>query len=922
LWVRDGGAGTWRPRVPAPLTLAARETTVALSGPVLAAALCWAALGVLPARAALELQGTRFEAMAAPAVQVLLVAAALAAAALLRGLPELQARSRLRGLLPGWVASDAAEATAGAWVFALVVGALALVLERMPGPLAALWGEDPLRDARAVALINTIAALAFAAPLVAPAVYALVRAATGWRQPAAESTLWLVCPSTDRPAHRVVAAQLAAAQHHRGPVVLVTPPERFGEHVWLARHARRTEALFPVFEAALADWPRALPPPERWHGVPVREWHPPRALMVAAVRRAIAPQDRLVLVCGDVAELNAWQELARNRPARLVWLAATPPPASLFDAPAAAPPAPSPVEPLATTLARKRARLEAELAQQAHAAAEVQLPLMLELAQLRTEQGDLNGAADLQLAALARLKARPDADLALAAHAEHDLGETRYAQERFTDALAHFERALALRRRTLGEEHPATLDSLNSLGGAYWALSRFDDALRVLQAAVAQRSRVLGPEAPDTLISENNLIEVLVERGDKQTALQRREAQLATCRRTLGPGHSTTLNAEANLANLYNALGRQDEAIALHRHCLEARERELGVDHPDVQGSLTQLGGLLPPAQGRPLLERSLALARQLFGPAHPRTQAVEDALRDSGQVAGDAPAEAEAEAQAEVEAEAETASDDGAAASAEAASTVPGIATPRPLRLQPIGLEPDLTARLDQALRRCWQDHFAERTGQPTLWLDWRVGGPSQANGTVVAWTAGEALPAPPSSPSQGPPQLVVMSGRDPVLPWQPGEHWRWRLRRDAWDAQVLRDFLGVATGVDAAPRPTVTLLLLGARTSGLDPARQTAALDAAGLLLDDAAAVVVLLLGNQDFRPAAAERALETARAAGRRVFVILLDEAHDVPDDMTVIGRLQGLQGDARDEAFAQAAHMLRQQLLAEPPPLATA
>jgi tetratricopeptide (TPR) repeat protein len=92
-------------------------------------------------------------------------------------------------------------------------------------------------------------------------------------------------------------------------------------------------------------------------------------------------------------------------------------------------------------------------------------------------------------------------------NAYHSLGNYPAAQ------LQH-ERALEIRRKVLGEEHPETLDAMSNLALVYQEQGQLDKA-ELLDVQVLELSRrVLGEEHEDTLTSMNNLALVYSMRGE------------------------------------------------------------------------------------------------------------------------------------------------------------------------------------------------------------------------------------------------------------------------------------------------------------------------------------------------------------------------------------------------------------------------
>jgi hypothetical protein len=88
-----------------------------------------------------------------------------------------------------------------------------------------------------------------------------------------------------------------------------------------------------------------------------------------------------------------------------------------------------------------------------------------------------------------------------------------------------------LRERTLGEEHPDTLASMNNLASTLSAQGDLPGARALQERVLEARRRVLGEEHPDTLASMNNLALTLSAQGDLPGARALQERVLEACRR-------------------------------------------------------------------------------------------------------------------------------------------------------------------------------------------------------------------------------------------------------------------------------------------------------------------------------------------------------------------------------------------------------
>jgi len=186
------------------------------------------------------------------------------------------------------------------------------------------------------------------------------------------------------------------------------------------------------------------------------------------------------------------------------------------------------------------------------------------------------------------------------------------------------QRALEIRRRVLGPEHPDTLESVNSLTGVLREEGHYSEAEKLDRETLDTRRRVLGPEHPDTLSSMNNLANVLSEEGRYAEAEKLYRETLNIRRRVLGPEHPDTLRSMNNLASVLGAEGHYAEAGKLERETLDIRRRVFGPEHPDTLRSMNNLAtelyreGRL--AEAEKLYRETLDAERRVLGPEHPDT--------------------------------------------------------------------------------------------------------------------------------------------------------------------------------------------------------------------------------------------------------------------------------------------------------------
>ena len=119
----------------------------------------------------------------------------------------------------------------------------------------------------------------------------------------------------------------------------------------------------------------------------------------------------------------------------------------------------------------------------------------------------------------------------------------------YKSALDGYERALAVKRRVLGPEDPATLAVGQKAAAMMYRLGDLAGAKAQHSAILEIRIRVLGPENPATLESKLDLASTCLALKDRNAAEKLLKEVLAVQERTLGPKHPDTLNTRQMLGH-------------------------------------------------------------------------------------------------------------------------------------------------------------------------------------------------------------------------------------------------------------------------------------------------------------------------------------------------------------------------------------
>jgi eukaryotic-like serine/threonine-protein kinase len=204
------------------------------------------------------------------------------------------------------------------------------------------------------------------------------------------------------------------------------------------------------------------------------------------------------------------------------------------------------------------------------------------------------------------------------------IGRTYTSLGVYQDARKQLERALAVRRRVLGVEHPKTLLTMMHIGTLDIRQGQYAEAEALFSQTLEIQRRVLGPEHADTLLSMSGLANVHRARGKFPQAEALHSQILEIRQRVLGPEQPETLTSMKNLADAYQSQGKYAQAEVFLSQALEIQRRVLGTEHPDTLLSMNSLADVYQSrgkyAQAEALFSQTLEIQRRVRGPEHPST--------------------------------------------------------------------------------------------------------------------------------------------------------------------------------------------------------------------------------------------------------------------------------------------------------------
>lgn len=258
------------------------------------------------------------------------------------------------------------------------------------------------------------------------------------------------------------------------------------------------------------------------------------------------------------------------------------------------------------------------------------------LGMLLREQGEYEEAQEAFSRALELRERALGSDHPEVARSLSDLGAVAREQGEYDRAHDFHQRALALLEHALGPTHPYVADALDDLGAMELLRTNYEAAEGHHERALAIREKALGPQHPAVAASFTALGTLAHSRGELGEARELFGRALAILEDALGPEHPDLAAPLGRLTTVAENLGELDVALEHALRVLSILEKALGPEHPDVADCLEGLAFVTQARQeldeARGYHERAIRILEKTLGPEHPD---LADPLNNLGNVAG-----------------------------------------------------------------------------------------------------------------------------------------------------------------------------------------------------------------------------------------------------------------------------------------------
>ncbi len=203
------------------------------------------------------------------------------------------------------------------------------------------------------------------------------------------------------------------------------------------------------------------------------------------------------------------------------------------------------------------------------------------------------------------------------------LASLHEARGDYRSALPILEDTVQLQIKLLGsKEHPTVLQILSKVANAHIVLNNFSQAISILLENLDICKRVLGVNHPDTLMTQSTLAKAYCHEGKEfDRALSLYQDCWEKCNMILGPLHQQTLQVLDALSYLYQRMNQVDKAISTLEQVVELRIQQAGEDHPSTLTSIHNLGKKYHSHheydKAMVTLQRCLTARQRVIGPNH-----------------------------------------------------------------------------------------------------------------------------------------------------------------------------------------------------------------------------------------------------------------------------------------------------------------
>jgi CHAT domain-containing protein/Flp pilus assembly protein TadD len=166
---------------------------------------------------------------------------------------------------------------------------------------------------------------------------------------------------------------------------------------------------------------------------------------------------------------------------------------------------------------------------------------------------------------------------------------TLIARGEYDEALRKAMRALEIRQRIFGIEHPDVASALVNIAYIYFKKNDYAKARELYTQALAIQEKTPGPDSPETANTLNNFALLDHMEGDPYTAEQLYKRALTILEKSVRSEQSQAATVMSNLGLISYNRGDYEEAEKLFQRALTTQEQALGEENGTLSTTLANL---------------------------------------------------------------------------------------------------------------------------------------------------------------------------------------------------------------------------------------------------------------------------------------------------------------------------------------------
>ncbi len=164
----------------------------------------------------------------------------------------------------------------------------------------------------------------------------------------------------------------------------------------------------------------------------------------------------------------------------------------------------------------------------------------------------------------------------------HTLGISYREVSAFEESARQLEKALEIRKATLGATDSATLETMVQLGGCYEFANRTADAVKLWEQLLEIAVRKHGADHAEVRTVQNNLAKSYLDSGQTGHAIDLLRRVSDAEEKVHGLKHRSTLETLANLADALTSDKQDEEALKIYSRINDPFAEVLGTNHPQT----------------------------------------------------------------------------------------------------------------------------------------------------------------------------------------------------------------------------------------------------------------------------------------------------------------------------------------------------